>query len=74
MASRNYLINTEDLTLTDKKEYKLAALAAGIERCALKNVGSPNADIPGLEGIPTSQKDPRVRHILYLGRQLAEVN
>lgn len=63
MASRNYLINSEDLSLTDKKEYKLAALAAGIERCALKNVGSPNADIPGLEAIPTSQKDQRVRHI-----------
>lgn len=63
MASRNYLINTEDLTLTDKKEYKLAALAAGIERCALKNVGSPNADIPGLEAIPTGQKDQRIRQI-----------
>lgn len=60
MASRNYLINTEDLSLTDRKEYKLAALAAGIERCAIKSVGSPNADIPGLEGIPSAQHANRI--------------
>lgn len=64
MASRNYLINTEDLSLTNKERYKMAALAAGIERCAIKNVGSPNADIPGLEGIPTSQKIQRIQHII----------
>jgi len=60
MASRNYLINTEDLSLTDRKEYKLAALSAGIERCSVKSVGSPGADIPGLEAIPTGQKEQRV--------------
>ena len=63
MSSRNYLINTEDLTLTDKKEYKLNALAAGIERCAIKNVGSPNADILGLEGIGQGDLARRVSHI-----------
>jgi hypothetical protein len=60
MSSRNYLINTEDLSLTDRKEYKLAALAAGIERCAIKNVGSPNADIPGLERIAESENRERI--------------
>jgi len=60
MASRNYLVNTEDLSLTDRKEYKLAAISAGIERCAMKSVGSPNADIPGLESIPTAQHEDRI--------------
>jgi hypothetical protein len=59
MPSRNYLINTDDLTLTDKKEYKLGALAAGIERCAIKSVGSPNADIPGLQAIPDAEYQRR---------------
>jgi hypothetical protein len=63
MASRNYLVNTEDLSLTDRKEYKLAALAAGIERCAIKNVGSPNADIPELEAIPSAEYTARIAHI-----------
>jgi hypothetical protein len=63
MASRNYLVNTEDLSLTDRKEYKLAALSAGIERCAIKSVGSPNADIPGLEGIPAADLEGRTAHI-----------
>jgi hypothetical protein len=63
MASRNYLINSEDLSLSDKKDYKQAAIAAGIERCAIKNVGSPNADIPGLQQIPDSQYGDRTRLI-----------
>lgn len=32
MSSRNYIIPTEDLTLTDKQNYRLKALAAGIQR------------------------------------------
>jgi hypothetical protein len=63
MASKNYLINTEDLSLSDRAKYKQTALAAGIERCSIKSVGSPNADIPGLESIPTSQLGNRVDHI-----------
>lgn len=64
MASRKYLINTEDMSLSGKERYKMAALAAGIERCAIKNVGTPNADIPGLESIPTADKTKRVQHIV----------
>jgi len=63
MASRNYVINTEDMSLTDRKTYKLIALAAGLERCAIKAVGSPSSDIPGLEAIPTSEKGQRVQLI-----------
>jgi len=63
MPSRNYVINVEDLSLTDRKNYKIAALAAGLERCAAKGVGSPEADIPGLQGIQSAQKAQRVRTI-----------
>uniref|UniRef100_A0A6M3M6R3 Uncharacterized protein n=1 Tax=viral metagenome TaxID=1070528 RepID=A0A6M3M6R3_9ZZZZ len=66
MASRNYLINSEDLSLSDKKNYKMAAIAAGIERCAVKNVGSPNADIPGLQAIPESKHNDRTNLIRSL--------
>jgi hypothetical protein len=59
MASRNYLINSDDLSLSDKKSYKMAAIAAGIERCAVKNVGSPYADIPGLQQLGDSQYNER---------------
>jgi hypothetical protein len=63
MASRDYLINSEDLSLSDKKNYKMAAIAAGIERCAVKNVGSPYADIPGLQAIPDSKYSDRTNLI-----------
>ena len=64
--SRNYIINTEDMTLTDKKDYKLKSLAAGLERCAIKGIGNVYADIPGLEGISEANKAARVRHITAL--------
>lgn len=60
MSSRNYLIVSNDMTLTDKKEYRLNALAAGIERCAIKNIGDVNADIPSLQAIPEDKKAIRV--------------
>lgn len=63
MSSRNYLVNFEDLSLMDRKEYKLLALAAGLERCQAKNVGSPNSDIQGLEALPESNKLARVKLI-----------
>jgi len=63
MPARNYLINTEDLSLTDRRNYRLTAIAAGLERCAAKGVGSPEADIPGLQSIPVAQKGQRVRTI-----------
>lgn len=65
MASRNYLVNQEDLTLAEKREYKLRALAAGLERCTTPGVGIGNveADIPGLEAIPKAQVRQRVNLI-----------
>ena len=63
MASRNYLVMSNDMTVTEKKEYRLNALAAGLERCGLKSIGDINADIDGLSTIPDKEKRARVRLI-----------
>lgn len=60
MASRNYLIMSNDLTLTDKAKYRATALAAGLERCGTKGIGDIDADVPGLQGIPVANKSGRV--------------
>jgi hypothetical protein len=61
MSSRNYLVMSDDMTLTDKKELRMTALAAGLERCGTKNIGDIKADIPTLANIPDSNKDARVK-------------
>ncbi len=63
MPSRNYLVMTSDMSLKDKSNYRINALAAGIERCASQNIGTPNADIPGLQAIPDAELGRRVAHI-----------
>jgi len=63
MASRNYLVMSNDMTLSDKKEYRLNALSAGLERCGLRGIGDIKADIPGLAGIPDANKVARVKLI-----------
>lgn len=63
MASRNYLIMSNDMSLSDRKDYRLTALACGLERCGTKGIGDINADIPGLQSIPVASKDARVAQI-----------
>lgn len=63
MASRNYLVISNDMTFTDKKDYRLTALAAGLERCGIKNIGDINGDIPGLQAVPQTDKAARVNFI-----------
>ncbi len=76
MSSRNYLIISNDMTLTDKREYRQLALAAGLERCGQKGIGSIEADIPdgwdgklttpltpGLQSIPKANVNARVELI-----------
>lgn len=63
MASRNYLVMSNDMSLSDKTRYRLAAAAAGLERCGTKGIGDIDADIPGLQSIPASNKDARVATI-----------
>jgi len=66
MASRNYLVMANDMSLSDKKGYRLTALAAGLERCGIKGIGSIEADVPGLETIPAAKTALRVAHIKSL--------
>jgi len=63
MSQRNYLVNVDDLSLMDKRECKMRALAAGLERCEIKGIGNLHADIPGLEGIPSGNLSKRVQYI-----------
>jgi len=63
MASRNYLVMSNDMTLSDKAKYRATALAAGLERCGTKGIGDVNADVPGLQSIPLANKANRVELI-----------
>jgi hypothetical protein len=60
MASRNYLVMSNDMTLSDKAKYRATALAAGLDRCGTKSIGDVDADIPGLQSIPVADKKARV--------------
>lgn len=60
MSSRNYLVMSADMTLTDKRELRMTALAAGLERCGLKGIGDINSDIPALQPISLADKGQRV--------------
>ena len=61
MPTRNYLIMSDDMTLTDKKEYRLNALAAGLERCGTKGIGDIKADVPALASFSDADKAGRVK-------------
>lgn len=63
MASRNYIVMTNDMSLSDRKAYRLTALAAGLERCGLKGIGDINADVPGLSAVDIGNKEARVKLI-----------
>lgn len=73
MGSRNYVININDLSLSERAEKKRSALAAGLERCAIKKVGDVNSDIvvrdpqgnigKRLQDIPDDLKGARVEFI-----------
>ena len=63
MASRNYVVLTGDMSLSDRKGYRTRALAAGLERCKNASIGDIEADIPGLQAIPVANQAARVAHI-----------
>jgi len=62
MSSINYILPTGSMTLTDQKEYRQMAIAAGIERAAEKSIGSITDDIKGVAGV--TNRDARVGAIL----------
>ena len=47
MSSRTYVIPVGSMTLTDQKEYRMKAIAAGLERSSQKKIGSVADEIPG---------------------------
>jgi len=58
MSSKNYIIPTEDLTLTDKSDFKRKALAAGILRCyQLKIAPWDPSEIPSRTPNQLSMRD-----------------
>lgn len=49
MGILNYITPVESLTLSDQKEYRMRAVAAGIARAMAKDIGNED-DIPSLAG------------------------
>ena len=62
MSSLNFILPTGSMTLTDQKEYRLGAIAAGIERAADKGIGNIADEIPGVANV--ANRDARVAAIL----------
>lgn len=62
MSSLNFILPTGSMTLTDQKDYRIGAIAAGIERAADKGIGNIADDIQGVGGV--HDKDARVAAIL----------
>jgi len=50
------------MTLTDQKEYRQGAVAAGIERAGDKGIGNIGDEIPGVANV--ANRDARVQAIL----------
>lgn len=73
MSTRNYLLMSNDLTQTEKRDYRMTALAGGYERCVSQGIGNLNADIPngwdgnektpGIQSIPMANTGARVELI-----------
>ena len=62
MSSRNYIIPVGSMTLTDQKEYRMNAIAAGVERASQKKIGSIADEIPGYA--QAASREARIQLIL----------
>ena len=62
MSNRNYLIPIGSMTLTDQKEYRQNAIAAGIERASQKKIGAIADEISGYA--QAINRDARIQLIL----------
>ena len=62
MSSLNFVLPTGSMTLTDQKEYRQGAIAAGIERAADKGIGNISDEIPGVANV--TNRAVRVQAIL----------
>ncbi len=58
MSSRNYIIESEDLSLSDRQKYRLGAMAAGVVACFDNSIGSWNPkEIPASNGVKPVTND-----------------
>jgi len=62
MSSRTYIIPVGSMTLTDQKEYRMKAIAAGLERASQKKIGSIADEIPGYASL--NRRYDRIQSIL----------
>jgi hypothetical protein len=56
MGSRQYIVPADLMTISDMKEYRIGALAAGVTRCWNKSIGTPQPDWEGLSMDQTKAK------------------
>jgi hypothetical protein len=58
MSTRNYIVLSEDLSLSDRQKYRLQAMAAGIAACFDNNIGvwDPN-EVPAKNGVKPTTLD-----------------
>ena len=62
MSSRTYIIPVGSMTLTDQKDYRMNAIAAGIEFASQKKIGSVSDEIPGYSGL--TKREERIQAII----------
>ena len=69
MGSRNYIIASDDMTLTDKTNYRLSAIAAGLAKAHGTSIGSiSDQEIPGFSKLGTpDQKYAAILNYLRAG-------
>ena len=69
MGSMKYVIPTGSMTLTDQKEYRIKAIAAGLERAAEKKIGTFSDDeIPNYASLKSEQRYQNILGLLLSGR------
>ncbi len=58
MGTRNYIVESEDLSLSDRQKYRLGAMAAGIAACFEEKIGSWDPlEVPAKNGIKPVTSD-----------------
>jgi len=57
MGSRNYIIPSDDMTLTDKTNYRISAIAAGLAKAHGTTIGNiSDSEIPGFSKLGTPEQ------------------
>lgn len=67
MGSRQYIVPKDDLTVTERKDYRLGALAAGVVRAFDKKIGGWNVDELGAESPRVADRVASVKRFIAGG-------